>query len=349
MTKKYDLLVYVGRFQPFHIGHQAVIEEGLKQAREVLVLIGSANEPRSIRNPFTYAERKGMITQTFIGQDVFVRPIEDHTYNDEAWVRDVQAEATKICSTMTACQNRIGLIGCDKDHTSYYLKMFPRWDSVNIEPVVHPMVGDYVISSTDIREDFLSYPEGGVLPSSKNILPEATKTFLKDFSLTPDFIALHKEFEYVQDYKRQWERAPYAPTFVTVDAVVVQSGHILLVKRRAYPGKGLLALPGGFLNQTETLIDGCLRELREETRLKVPAPVLKGSVVDQKVFDNPNRSSRGRTITHAFYIELAPDEKLPPVKGSDDAEKAMWVPLSEVTPDRMFEDHFHIIRRMVGV
>jgi bifunctional NMN adenylyltransferase/nudix hydrolase len=149
----------------------------------------------------------------------------------------------------------------------------------------------------------------------------------------------------IEKYKEAWKAAPFPPTFMTVDAVVVQSGHILLVKRGDMPGKGLWALPGGFLNQGETMLDGAIRELKEETKIKVPVPVLKGSIKDSKTFDAPHRSQRGRTITQAFYIDLGFDERLPKVKGSDDAEKAFWVPLNEVVAqrDKFFEDHFHII------
>jgi bifunctional NMN adenylyltransferase/nudix hydrolase len=135
---------------------------------------------------------------------------------------------------------------------------------------------------------------------------------------------------------------------MTVDAVVVQSGHILLVKRGDMPGKGLWALPGGFLNQDEKMLDGAIRELKEETKIKVPVPVLKGSIKESKTFDAPNRSSRGRTITQAFLIDLGVGE-LPKVKGSDDAEKAFWVPFNKVKQEKMFEDHFHIIDNFINI
>jgi bifunctional NMN adenylyltransferase/nudix hydrolase len=122
-----------------------------------------------------------------------------------------------------------------------------------------------------------------------------------------------------------------------------------MVERRARPGKGLLALPGGFVDQGEKLVDACLRELREETRLKVPAPVLKGSIKSQQVFDDPHRSARGRTITHAFYMELQPDKTLPKVKGGDDARHALWIPLADLDPTQIFEDHYFIIQEMTGL
>jgi bifunctional NMN adenylyltransferase/nudix hydrolase len=81
--------------------------------------------------------------------------------------------------------------------------------------------------------------------------------------------------------------------------------------------------------------------------IKVPAPVLRGSIVRSKVFDAVDRSPRGRIITHAFYIQL-PDGELPKVKGSDDAEKARWVPIAEVRSEECFEDHFEIISHFVG-
>ena len=90
-----------------------------------------------------------------------------------------------------------------------------------------------------------------------------------------------------------------------------------------------------------------IRELREETGIKVPAPVLRGSIQGNRVFDAIDRSARGRTITHAFKIVL-PDGELPKVKGSDDAEKARWVPIAEVDSAECFEDHYDIVTWAVG-
>jgi bifunctional NMN adenylyltransferase/nudix hydrolase len=91
-----------------------------------------------------------------------------------------------------------------------------------------------------------------------------------------------------------------------------------------------------------------IRELREETRLKVPTGFLEGSIKAMQVFDYPYRSARGRTISHAFLIVLTGDHTgLPKVRGGDDARRAFWVPIGELEPERMFEDHWHIIRTML--
>jgi bifunctional NMN adenylyltransferase/nudix hydrolase len=120
-----------------------------------------------------------------------------------------------------------------------------------------------------------------------------------------------------------------------------------MIKRRASPGKGLWAAPGGFLNQAERIEDAAIRELREETKIKVPAPVLRGNIKASHVFDAPNRSLRGRTITHAYLIEL-PAGELPKVKGGDDAEKAKWIPLNELDESVCFEDHYAIVQYFLG-
>lgn len=90
-----------------------------------------------------------------------------------------------------------------------------------------------------------------------------------------------------------------------------------------------------------------LRELKEETGIKVPVPVLKGSIESKEVFDAIDRSARGRTITHAFKIVLN-EKSLPKVKGSDDAEKASWIPINELKGSMCFEDHIQIIKHFLG-
>jgi bifunctional NMN adenylyltransferase/nudix hydrolase len=110
----------------------------------------------------------------------------------------------------------------------------------------------------------------------------------------------------------------------------------------------LWAIVGGFVNQDEKIEDAMIRELREETKIKVPEAVLKGCIQRVKVYDNPDRSLRGRTITHAYYIKL-PDGELSRVKGSDDALKARWVPLAEIKGDNMFEDHYAVLTDILGL
>lgn len=344
-NKRYDYAVYVGRFQPFHSGHAHIVREALKVAGKVILIVGSTDKPRDVRNPFTYGQRVEIIHAAL--SDVFkerlkVVPQVDYTYNDEKWIASIQGAVSAITNEggWTDMPKKICIVGYEKDHSTYYMKKFPLWDVLEIEPINS-------VNATDVRNFLFSGHEGHlnwkVNQEHLNEVLRACRAAEKDGILD--------EFRIIQEYKKSWERAPYPVTFQTVDAVVTQSGHILLVLRKDAPGKGLWALPGGFILPTEKLIDAMLRELEEETKLKVPKPVLVGSIVKTHTYDDPYRSARGRTITQAYHIKLADQEKLPKVKGSDDARKAKWFPLSEFMKMRssLFEDHMAIVEHMLGL
>jgi bifunctional NMN adenylyltransferase/nudix hydrolase len=364
MTYKYDLAVFIGRFQPFHLGHQKIIEEALEVANKVAIIIGSSNGPRTLRNPFTFEERRAMIEDAFSFKDqnrLFFAPAEDFLYNDELWVKNIQTAVASIYEQSYGGWGpaaKVTLFGLKKDSTSYYLDLFPQWSSEGIHDLADP--GIVPRDATSIRNCyFKNYEPGngkhywmkdnrGDWRQEFNVIPESTSNMLRIFAQSSDFKRLREESNMIRRYKQSWEQAPFPPTFVTVDAVVVQSGHVLLIERKAAPGEGLWALPGGFLNQNETIKDGIIRELKEETKIKVPVPVLLGSMEEPVVFDHPHRSMRGRTITHAGLIHLKRERTLPKVKGSDDAANAKWFPFADVKRSFMFEDHYDIFRNLTG-
>lgn len=240
---------------------------------------------------------------------------------------------------------KIGLIGHSKDHTSYYLNIFKGWENVEVSNVDN-------INSTTIRNKIF---EENTWARDIDEVPMEVASII-DMMLESDseFEELSNEFKAVKAYKALWN-IPNVPSFVTTpifittDAVVHQSGKVLLVTRGKFPGKGLLALPGGFLGQHETIMDGMIRELREETKLKIPEKVLRGSIEDTKVFDGPNRDPRGRTITHAFYIDLGFGEDFAKVKGSDDASHAAWYDVGLLKSEDFYADHFHIINHFIPI
>lgn len=337
MSYRFDYVIFVGRFQPFHHGHQFIVDHALSQGEKLLLLIGSCSKPRTIKDPWTYAERVDMIRSSLPNYSARIAygALYDTLYNDEQWVRSVQEEVARLIRQdgKEPLQCKIALIGHDKDLSSYYLRMFPQWARLALP-------NHEGLSATMIRHAWLNDEEGDSEKLINNV-PSAVSNCLAAFKATPVYKTLVDEFHFIRRYKASWEKAPYPPTFVTVDAILVHSGHVLMIRRRAEPGKGLWAWPGGFVNQNETLLEACLRELREETRLKIPAPVLKGSIKGQHVFDHPDRSMRGRTITHAFFFEF-PSGELPEIRGADDADKAVWMPLSDFFEMRasLFEDHF---------
>ena len=128
----------------------------------------------------------------------------------------------------------------------------------------------------------------------------------------------------------------YPRPAVTADCVVIakeKEPKVLLIQRGNEPFKGCWAFPGGFMNMDETTEQCAVRELEEETGLKVTEIKQIGA------YSRVNRDPRGRTITVAY---LAIIDKVENVKGLDDAAKAQWFPLSDL-PKLAF-DHEEIMR-----
>lgn len=347
MKKEFDLLVFIGRFQPFHKGHEHVILEALQKTNELLILVGSSNMSRSIRNPFSFDERREMIAtsnqtiKSYISTGrLTIEPLNDSMYNDTGWIADVQS----IVSDRLVSPYRTGLVGFSKDHSSYYLKMFPSWGAMNIESQYS------TFNSTNIRNNY--FRPSPMLPIG--ICPVNVVQFLEDFMLTPKFSHLVAEGTAIRNYKKSWGQSPFPPVFICVDNIVVQSGHILLVRRGEMPGKGLLALPGGFLDVKETLVESAVRELKEETKIadhigEMPPAKLRSFITKKDVFDDPDRSTRGRTVTHAFLYNLPNSNPLYKVIGSDDAVSAKWYPIGTLNSNLFFEDHYFIMNKMLGL
>jgi nicotinamide-nucleotide adenylyltransferase len=85
---------YIGRFQPYHNGHQSVLEHIATDVDEIIIGIGSAQLSHQIDNPFTAGERVLMITRSLesLGWPFYVIPIEDIQRNS-LWVAHVRSMA----------------------------------------------------------------------------------------------------------------------------------------------------------------------------------------------------------------------------------------------------------------
>lgn len=145
--------------------------------------------------------------------------------------------------------------------------------------------------------------------------------------------------EAIEAYREKHGEGP----FLAADAVVTSAdGRILMVRRSAPPQKGRLALPGGFLGRVETLLACALRELAEETGLRLEGDdALPHS---RLLRDAPGRDPRARIVSAVFHFPLSRQSAEMKVRGGDDAASASWVTLDNtLTADEFYADHHAIL------
>src|ERR1700733_12622884 len=109
-VKNYEYCVFIGRFSIFHNAHFTILNEALELAEKVIVVIGSANSPRTNRNPWTSKERKKMISSAYSKEDlkriIFIQQ-KDYPNNTDKWVSKLQKKIIKSAEN----SKNIALIG----------------------------------------------------------------------------------------------------------------------------------------------------------------------------------------------------------------------------------------------
>lgn len=351
------LTILIGRFSPFHLGHEEVLLRALEKSERVLVILGSANQPRTPKNPWFEDERAASLFTWYASKfptesKLVVRWVEDHPYSNPSWLAAVHAVVKEVHPGL----DDVWITGADRDRSTFYLNEFPTFRQ---DIVAENREVSLLLSATSIRELYFGNRlngrdlyDGELKRFLINLLPQTVFDDLMRFRQTPEYESMKRQHAAIEQMKLDYGLGP----FMTVDNVVVQSGYILLIKRAGAYGTGLWAMPGGFLELNEWLFDASIRELREETGLKVPEPVLRSSFVADHVFDKPDRSLCGRRIstTHLFklpdYTGKSGRIILPDVKGQDDAKEAKWFPIDEALQmgRYIFEDHKSIIKIMLA-
>lgn len=313
--------ILIGRFQPIHSGHKEIIRQAKSQCTNLVIIVGSANAARSIKNPYDYLERKaeiGLFIEHESIKDITIVPLNDYKYSNTQWISDV----TTIATEYSHGSKEVILFGHMKDGNDY-LKWFPQYKFINLTT-------PYNINSTEIRR--IRFNAGHQ-------------------SYTPEVV---EDWKYFQNEQKLFQDYPFPETlsFSCADALVECSGHVLLIQRARAPGRGTWALPGGFKNRSETFLDCAVRELQEETNIRVPEKVLRGSYVSQHLFDDPTRGCGIPRVTLCVHFKVQPnvDGSLPRANGADDAMECGWFPIREVMSNmKLFDDHLSIISSMLKV
>lgn len=98
--KPYDIGLICGRFQTFHLGHESLVESGLKLCDRVLILVGSSQESGTERNPYNIVTRTNMIREIYDNnKSVLIYGLADMSNEDDIrpeWGRYLLDKVDKI-------------------------------------------------------------------------------------------------------------------------------------------------------------------------------------------------------------------------------------------------------------
>ncbi len=353
------------RGQGFHLGHMHNINEALKISKYLIILLGSHNKAIDYDDPWTTAQRREMIEACLTEEQksrIYFQYIEDRLYNNSAWLTTAQEKVDAILMQYSRYrlnaidkerQVKMCIIGHDKDDSSWYIHAFPRLDLVEL-PKFNLYENDGPINATDIRRYIYDHKLG----HAKALMPEgAYNWLLKNWINTPDAQYVKDWYDHDVEEEKKYLNVPYAANFYTADSLVIHRAHVLLGKRKNFPGKGYWCIPGGHVNANETAQQAALRELREETSIGISDANLLKCLKFEKLFDHPNRSKRcrvltkkGRTVTILHCFILDDDVEFPYIKAADDLEELKFVPFSDIANMRnqLLEDHADMLQYAIS-
>ena len=340
----YETVVIVGRFQPLHLGHLDLIKKALETGERVLIAIGSHNSSRSSKNPFTSIERENLLKQILDPSHlkrIHFCKMEDRLNDNIRWAGNLIRNVLAIHKNSTISEKQIAVIGHAKDK-NLYQTFFPDWDFIDAHNDQ-----THLINATGIRTKYFTNHSPDLIDN----IPEITKQFLKDFKYNNPslFFNLAEEHQFLIEYNKKWDNTPYPVNFVTVDNVVcdLKKSKVLLIERKDNPGKGTIALPGGFVDRNETIQGAAIRELKEETNINLLKDELVLRIIGKDIFDAPNRSMRGRIITHPYLIDVTDLDVS--TRAGDDASKVFWVDFKDLPnmQSKFYSDHYEILEHML--
>jgi bifunctional NMN adenylyltransferase/nudix hydrolase len=341
MTEHTKIAVVLGRWQLPHLAHCALILHALSIAPYVVIGICSAYRSRNTRNPFNAQERMDMLLRSLplhLHERIGFVMVRDY-YDDDRWSRAVSGAIRTAVPNATD----ITLVGCEKDASSYYLRLFPSWRFKAFQQ-------NGILSATPLREKYLMGDgRSRALDAVAPVVAPGVLDYLAQWLDTPAYDYMRRESFALVDYLKKWT----APVSMTADALVLCSDRLLLVQRGGDIGHNQWALPGGFLDPGERFLDAALRELSEETSIALPPDQLahlRHQVRDQILLDHPMRSTRRRLVGQAFRFDLGGHEP-PHVTPRSDAKACKWWHILDLPSieDQLFEDHSSAIDRLIGL
>lgn len=172
MKHKYGL--FLGRFQPFHDGHGAIVMNAWNDCEHLIIAIGSSQEGRTKRNPLTFAERASLIRAlTWYNKDIIIIGIPDreNPSDDSSWGEYVMNYVEKECGVRPT----IIFEGSEDARSHWYdtLDVEVRITDRNEDPISATMIRQMLLE--DNRRGFtMNMPAGiwGFYEDLRNIMLE---------------------------------------------------------------------------------------------------------------------------------------------------------------------------------
>ena len=353
MMKKYDNAFIIMRAQIFTKGHIHLIKEAGKVSNSVVIILGSANEPRTFKNPFTINERKKVIRNYFNKNkpnfEITFDELEDEPINPNKFNKNLKL---LIGGYADKGLDKQVLISSNKEDD--HLKRESWLDNIIDVHTIEALkvANDKSISASYIREIFFDH-HVDILSRFPEVIPKVTLDFLINFSSnnTFDYDRLCNEYYEIRDNQKKYGKGK----FYTSDALIYRKTlndeiEILTVVRGGAVGNGLYAMAGGFVDGNETYYDAIIRELDEELSIgkyiqnNIPVKKVKGYGFE----DFFERDLRGdvRTMVHVFKFNEN-DIANVRIKAGDDAKEFAWKNINDLNNENMYSDHYHIIRDLL--
>ena len=372
--------VYIGRFQPFHKGHKAIVDLTVKMMKPgdtFTIIIGSADQQETERNPLSASQRKEMLSIELEGYPVTISTINDSPYNYDLWIECLCAKMLGFKSAthddflekqedFIKGFSNICIVGME--NVEEYIDRITKY--YTYAPTEHFNLGinSHIFSELDtqasvhgssIRTLACSEDRGHLenfYSAIKDLVDEKVLAYLKtvNFPLIV-YNAYIKGINYAAS-----TGCKYNSCFMTVDNIVFDKflDQVLLIKRK---DNGKLAIPGGFAEPYMNMKDNALRELEEET--SITAKMLKDAFVkidelEPTLIDAPYRDPRSShkcNFVSAVYVWQSKVDALknfiPYIKAGDDAVDTVWLSKEEcedLPAWRFHADHKKIICKLLG-
>jgi bifunctional NMN adenylyltransferase/nudix hydrolase len=229
LKKKYNFAIYIGRFQPFHLGHLHVIKHGLEMADKLIIVIGSHNKPIDWKNPWTSAQRIEMIKNSLTSDEasrVHFNVVEDRLYQNKEWEALIYDAVDSIIMDYSTYRIKASteehtakccVVGYDKDDTSFYLRMFPQWKLEQV-PAFNIEENDEALSATMIR-DMLYHNRFGYV---KSLMPKGSFEYVRDWLASDEAAYVKAWYDFDLNDQKQYEALKYGTNDYCADNVVFQ-------------------------------------------------------------------------------------------------------------------------------